>query len=208
MAKCFGPDIDGVIYSASSRVPDSFYANGDQHGYFWAKTLALNYTDRFAADNPSRHFDIINVNPTSVVGPLRSATTTKELLVSSNIRGLAIAIGKDIGSVPSGAVYVEDVAKVHIDVLRMSTPRYADFGCGVDVPLDQHEGIIRKHFPDALKDGRFPMGGKCEDRRYLWDTSKTEEFFGWKFQSYETMVKAAATRYLDLLEKERASSVP
>jgi hypothetical protein len=63
---------------------------------------------------------------------------------------------------------------------------------------------VKKHFPEAIADGRSTMDGETEDRPFHLDCQATEEFFGWKFQTYDAMVKDVGQHHLELLSKQGA----
>ena len=204
--RTFGDNIDGVVYTADSRVPDSHYETikGDSIEHYMAsKALSLNDTDRFVAEK-SPHFAVVNVIPTSVVGRYEMAETPAQLLANSNIRGLAIAIGQKLGKVPTGYIHLDDLAKVHVDVLKMETPNYLSFATSVSSSCTEQVEAVKKHFAEAIADGRFTMDGEMEDRPFHLDSEATEKFFGWEFQSYDAMVKDVGQHYLELLSKQDA----
>lgn len=204
--RCFGANVDGVTYTAASRVEGSVYATVQpdpiEH-YMASKALALNATDAFVAERAPA-FAVVNVVPTSVIGRFEMAETPAQLLANSNVRALAVAVGQRIGRVPTGVVHVDDLAKVHIDVLKMETPGYLSLGASVRNVFARQADSVRKHFPDAVEDGRFSMDGEVEDRPFELDASETEKFFGWKFQGFDAMVKAVGEQYLELLSKSGA----
>lgn len=203
--KCFGDDIDGVTYTAESRVPNSHYEPIKQNEHYCAgKALSLNWTDEFV--KTPQAFDVINIFPSSVIGRCELSRTPEELVSSSNIRGLAVAIGKEIRPMPTSCIHVDDLAKMHVDVLRMDTKKYHNFGAGVQMSFSDSKEIIRAHFPQAVDSGIFPMTGNVPDRPFLFDTSATENFFGWKFNQFEDMVRDAAEQYLELVETTKPAS--
>lgn len=200
---CFGDDINGVTYNANSRTPDSYYEPikpAPVEHYFAGKTWALNATDEFV--KKGLHFDVINIIPSSVLGRCEIATTPQELMATSNVRALAIAIGKELDPVPTSCVSVDDMAKLHIDVLNMKTGKYHTFGAGIQMSFEEEEAeVIRKHFPDAIEKGIFPMTGKEPDRPVLFDCSATESFSGWIFKPFEDQVKDVAEQHLELVKR-------
>ena len=199
--RVFGDNIDGVVYTANSRVPDSDYATIKEdpiEHYMASKALALNATDRFVSERRPP-FDVINVVPTSVLGRFAMAETPEQLLANSNDRGLAVAVGNKLGKIPTGCIHVDDLAKIHVDVLRKETPKYVSFAANVKHSYAQQAETIRKHFPEAVEDGRFPMDGEIIDRPFELDAQATQKFFGWKFQDYPAMVKSVGEQYLELL---------
>ena len=204
--RIFGDNIDGVIYRADSRVPDSKYAtikpDPIEH-YMASKAIALNATDKFVTEKKP-HFAVVNVVLTSVIGRFEMAETPQQLLANSNVRGLGIAVGQKLGPVPTGVIHVDDLAKVHVDVLKMETPNYISLGANVKASLADQVDSVKRHFPDAVQDGRFSMDGEVVDRPFEFDASETEKFFGWSFQGFESMVKTVAGQYLELLTKNGA----
>lgn len=204
-AKSFGDETDDVTYTPEHRVPDSYYSSMSEtvpEYYSRGKTFALNATDRLAQDE--LHFDLINIFPSSVIGRSEIANTTKELLSTSNYRGLAIALGRKEQPVPTACVHADDLAKMHIDVLKFDTPKYSNFGGGIQMSFQDQTNIIREHFPQEVANGTFSMDGELPDRPFIFDCSSTEQFFNWKFKSFEEQVKDVAEQYLELLEKEKS----
>ena len=200
-SKNFGPDVDGVSYTAASRVSETYYESIKADEYYSAgKTLALNATDKFVKERDP-HFDVINVLPSFALGPFELASTTDQLLAPTNYRGLAIAIGRKLNPAPTSCVHVDDLAKIHIDILHMKTQRYQSFGAGCQMSFAEQVDIIRKHFPSAVQKGIFPMDGEAPDRPFLFDTAATESFFGWKFKPFEEQVVDLARNYLELVDE-------
>lgn len=200
--KCFGNDIDGVTYTAESRVPDSYYQPmKDQmfEHYFAGKTFALNATDRLVKEGLP--FDVINIFPSTVLGRFEPAKATEELLASSNIRGLAAVLGKTLDALPTSCVHVDDLAKMHIDVLSMKTNKYHNFGAGIYTSFNQQVEVAKKHFPVAVEKGLFPCDGNVPDREFLFDASGTENYFGFRFRSFEAMVVDLTTQFQELSPK-------
>ena len=204
--RCFGDNVDGVVYTANSRVLDSEYETikEDPIEYYMAsKALSLNATDKFVAEK-SPPFAVINVVPTSVIGRFDMAQTPEQLLANSNVRGLGIAVGQKLGKVPTGVIHVDDLAKIHVDVLKMEMPKYLSLGASVKNSYLEQAVSVKKHFPEAVKDGRFSMDGEIVDRPFELDAQETEKFLGWKFQEFDSMVKTVGEQYLELLAKTRA----
>jgi nucleoside-diphosphate-sugar epimerase len=196
----FGDDVNGATYTSNNRVPDSYYDTvKSQEHYFAGKTKALNATDGWA--KKPLHFDIINVFPSTVLGRFELASTPDELLANSNIRGLAIAVGKTLDPTPTTSVHVDDLAKIHIDILAMKTEKYHNFGAGIQVVWEDQVDIVQRRFPDAVREGIFSSNGKIPDRPFLFDCAETEGFFGWNFKSFEEQVFDLAEQYLKLVQK-------
>lgn len=146
------------------------------------------------------HFDVINIFPTSVTGRWEIATTSEEVLQSSNVRALGIAIGRRLDPTPTSCIAVDDLAKMHIDVLKMDTGKYRTFGAGSLMGWQEQVDVIRECFPEAVEKGIFPMNGEVQDRPFLFDCSATEAFFGWKFKPFKDQVRDVAEQYLELMK--------
>ncbi|KAH8804470.1 hypothetical protein F5884DRAFT_678757 [Xylogone sp. PMI_703] len=204
MDQIFSKDSSTVTYNSDNRVPDSYYSTVKaQEHYLAGKTKALNFTDRFSKQ--SLHFDIINVFPASVLGRFEPAASPDELLANSNIRGLAMAVGKTLDPLPTTSVHVDDVAKIHIDILAMNTNKYHNFGAGIQVSWGDQVDIVQRHFPDAVRKGVFSCDGKVLDHLFHFDCAATEEFFGWKLKSFEEQVFDLAEQYVELVQKSEVS---
>jgi len=54
------------------------------------------------------------------------------------------------------------------------------------------------HFHGPVAEGLFPCGGSISDREFLFDSSETENSFGWKFRTFDEMIIDLAKQYLEL----------
>jgi len=166
---------------------------------------ALNATDRFLK-NEKPLFDMMNIIPSFFIGRNEIVTDTKDFLTSTNTIAFAPVLGQvsDFAN-PGTTIHVNDVAKAHVLVLDPKIKGSQNFGMQsgkVDGNIwESSIDIVKKHFPDAVKDGRLPANGKQPTKRLLYDTSRTEQVFGMKFKSYEEQVVSVAAHYLELLEK-------
>jgi nucleoside-diphosphate-sugar epimerase len=105
--------------------------------------------------------------------------------------------------VPSTSVHVEDVARLHVEALNPKIEGNQSFlavsegerGTRWEDAID----IVNRNFPEAVKKGVLPNNGTAGTKRTRLDASRTEEVFGFKFQSYEEQVKAVARQYLSLV---------
>jgi nucleoside-diphosphate-sugar epimerase len=101
-------------------------------------------------------------------------------------------------------IHIDDLAKIHVDVLKMETPKYISLGASLKNSFPEQAESVKKHFPEAVKDGRLSMDGEVVHRPFKLDTQETEKFLGWKFQSFDAMVKTVGEQYLELLAKAGA----
>lgn len=121
-AKPLGHDIDSVAHTAEGEAPDAHHQTVD------AQTLEHSFAGKnLAAGLP---FDVITISPATALGRFEPATTTAELLASSNARALAAVLGKTLDPLPASCVHVDDLARLHIDVLGMKTGALPQFRRG------------------------------------------------------------------------------
>ena len=194
------------VYTAEKSAPDpsgpytsSFVA------YAAAKVKALNATREYVrTEKPT--FDVINTMPVFIVGKNELITDAKDILNGSNMIPFAPILGQH-ASVPNGGgvIHLDDVAKVHILSLNPKVEGNQDFGIqsgGTEgIVWDDGIEIVKRRFPEAVKDGRLPANGSQPTKKIRFDTSRTERVLGIKFQSFEDALVSVTDHYLELLEK-------
>lgn len=77
-------------------------------------------------------------------------------------------------------IHVNDVAKIHVLALNlnfMATSGGVEGWCWEDAIE-----IVKKHFPEAVEDGRLPADGSQPTKLRI-DSSKTEKVLGIEFQT-------------------------
>ena len=112
---------------------------------------------------------------------------------------------------PSSSVHLFDVAMLHVRALDPKIPGGQKFfassegprGCTWADSID----IVKKHFPDEVAKGIFPLGGSIITKPILVDSSYTEKTFGFKFRSYEEQVTSVAGHYAELVAKNGGNNV-
>ena len=157
-------------------------------------------------------FDVINIMPFLIIGRDELVTSSTSITQGgTNYIAFAQVLG-DGGDAtyPAGPIHVDDVAKAHILCLNPKTGGNRNFGMmsGKDGghrgnAWDEALAVVKRRFPEAVKDGRLPNNGRRDSTFPMYDTSETERALGMKFQSYEDMVVDVAQHYLELLEKEQ-----
>ena len=199
------------VYTADNSIPDPTgpYARSFE-AYGAAKTKALNATKNFVkTEKPT--FDIINVMPGFFVGKSELVTDAKDILSGTNKAAFAQILGNVSDQANPGSLqHVDDVAKVHVLSLNPKIEGNQNFGIqagGVDgVAWGDAIEIVKRRFPEAVKDGRLPVSGTQPTKRVKYDTSRTEKVLGIKFQSYEDALVSLTEHYLELLEKKSGKS--
>jgi nucleoside-diphosphate-sugar epimerase len=193
------------IYTADDVQPDPAGPYPDQMAaYSASKKLAYNRTRDFIVQQ-SPHFTVVNVMPSFVLGKNELATTTKEVVTGSNALALLpILGGKNPAGAPAFVCHVDDVAVVHIASLDPKIEGNRNFGVNSDingVQWDDALGIVKKHFPEAVEKGVFPLGGTQTSLPTSFDASKTESVLGIKFRGFEEMIVSLAGHYAAVAAK-------
>ncbi|TAQ89682.1 hypothetical protein B7494_g1988 [Chlorociboria aeruginascens] len=177
--------------------------------YSASKVRALIATKDFIATKKPE-WDVINIMPSFVVGDNEIITDPKLISDGTVSAAMAQVLGGDSGwgAVPSTSVHVADVARLHVEALNPKIEGNQNF-------LAVSEGergtrwedaieIVQRNFPLAVKSGVLPNNGTAATKRTKVSATRTEEVFGWKFQSYEEQVKSVVKQYLGLLGVEAA----
>lgn len=156
------------------------------------------------AENP--HFNVINIMPSFFIGKSELISGPEEITRGTN--GVAfrpvLGLSTDFAN-PGATIHSDDVAKVHVLALDPKVQGNQNFGMmsgGVSGNVwGDSVDIVKKHFPEAVEDGRLPANGSQPTKRLLIDTNSTEEILGIKFRSYEEQVVDVTKHYLELLER-------
>ena len=204
-AEIIGADNDHV-YTAEESAPDpSGPYTSTFEAYATAKVKALNATREYVkTEKPT--FDVINIMPVFIVGKNELITNAKDILHGTNLFAFAPILGHKSSMPSAGAVnHLDDVAKVHILSLNPAVEGNQDFGIqagGTEgIVWDDGIEIVKRRFPEAVKDGRLPANGSQPTKKAKFDTSRTERVLGIKFRSFEDALVSVTEHYLELLEK-------
>ncbi|EXJ86981.1 hypothetical protein A1O3_03938 [Capronia epimyces CBS 606.96] len=206
--------ITSSVVAALPSEPRAFTADNvepDPHGpydndfvaYIASKKLAYNRTrDFIAKEKPN--FTVVNIMPTFVVGKNELATTPKSVLSGSNSLPMIPVMGQhNPDGLPAKVCHVDDVAFVHIAALDSGVEGNRNFGVDYrgDKPVEWDDAIdiVKKHFPEEVKKGVFPLGGSLKSLPMPFDATKTEETFGIKFKSYEEQIVSLAGHYAEVV---------
>ncbi|KAB8271644.1 hypothetical protein BDV30DRAFT_227973 [Aspergillus minisclerotigenes] len=197
--------------TASSRVhlpgpPPTSFSNLFE-AYALAKITEANDTDAFVEKNKP-HFSVAHIMPGYVFGRNELALTADEVLHnnSSNMYLMTCITGKEVTfPLHGGYVHIDDLADVHLKVLRLEpgpgTSR--NFGACTNIDYSVIFDYIEKAFPKAVADGTFRRGN-LHTLPISYDSSETEKVLGIKFRPFEYAVVDAARQYLEKLGKELA----
>jgi nucleoside-diphosphate-sugar epimerase len=181
--------------------------------YLASKALSLDATDKFVK-NKKPHFSVVNIMPGFVFGRNELAQDTNALVSGSNALVLGIVLNFESflpGKLPLMVTHIQDVARVQIKALDEkkvalsageSRSFLLDGECksnGID--FDDANDIVRRAFPEAVKEGKLKLGGRLEVSMLNIESAETVETFG-KLRSYEDAVRSVVGQYLELLAKE------
>lgn len=199
------------VYAAENTIPDPSGPYSDPfEAYAASKTKALSATKKFVeTEKPT--FDVINVLPGFFVGRNELVTEAKDILTGTNRVPFAQVLGHVSDQAYLGSVqHLDDVVKVHLLSLDPKVEGNQDFGVqagGTDgIVWEDGIEIVKRRFPEAVKNGRLPASGSQPTKRCRFDASRTEKVLGIKFQSYEDALVSVTEHYLELLEKESGKS--
>jgi len=184
---------DNIVPDPQGPYPNAFTAYGS------SKILAYNHTREFITkERPS--FTIINIMPTFVIGKNELATTPEAVRKGSNGIAMAPLLGskQDFGP-PAVACHVDDVAFVHIAALSPGIKGNRNFGVNYNgtkgIVWNDALDIVKKHFPEAVEKGIFPLGGSQPSVAPPFDASRTEEVLNFKHKNFEDMIVSLAGHY-------------
>ena len=190
----------GHIFNEQSRTD----AVGPPFGGLFAaygasKVAAFNATEEYIRTQKP-HFDINHIGPAFVIGKKELASDRAEVLAGTNGAALGHVVGSDIGPTPSTSVFVDDVAKMHVLALDPKIPG-GQFFLGLsensNTRWEDSFDIVKKHFPEAIEDGTFPLSGKNPTKRLIFENEYTKKTLGIEFASFEEQVKSVAKQYLE-----------
>jgi len=81
-------------------------------------------------------------------------------------------------------------------------PAGANFITSIPVKFEHTLDIVKRLFPEAVEDGRFPISGLRQTLPLTIDIQATVDAFG-PLQGYEEMIKSVGGQYLRLLANQK-----
>jgi nucleoside-diphosphate-sugar epimerase len=91
-----------------------------------------------------------------------------------------------------------------VDAIKPVVPGNTDYilcsGPTTDIVWDDMIEVAKKYFPKRAGSKEMPLGGKLPTMKWHVDTTKTEKAFGWKFKTFEEVMKATIGQYVELLD--------
>jgi nucleoside-diphosphate-sugar epimerase len=199
-----------TVYTRESCIrplPTGPYRDASE-GYRAAKALALDAAEKFHKKvKPS--FSLVHVMPSYVFGANELVSDAKSVVRGSNgvlmsmLLGMKEqALGMEEVATVGAAVHVDDVSRIHVEALdEEKVPPGANFLTSIPVKFEHASDIVKRLFPEAVEDGRLPLGGPRKTLPLTVDIQATVDTFG-PLKGYEEMVKSVVEQYLRLLAKK------
>lgn len=182
------------------------------HAYTASKVMTLNATREWM-DSHQPVFDVINIQPTVVIGRDDTVTDAKDITRGSNnfITGpllLGSILGNGSRAWEGASVHLDDVALMHVRSLNPDIAGNQDF-LATSQPPDGVEwaqvfDIVERAYPNECADGIFEIHTKSrpETRRLHISSAKAERAFDMKFKTFEEQVVSVVDHYLELLGRK------
>ncbi|KAG0645969.1 Ketoreductase CTB6 [Hyphodiscus hymeniophilus] len=225
------PDVKRIVITSSMAVitagrpeePNRVYTEADvvprpsppygamMQAYANSKTLAYYATLDWIKENKPA-FDVINLQPSFVIGANELNTSVKDMVQGSNALVLAPLLGSAQsaeGGPKTGfsTVHVDDVAYAHVKALDPSVRGNQSFLIAVPKQTGSFNDVIEiatKQFPGIGT--KFPLKGSTPSKVVLNDSSKAERELGITFKPFEEQVKSLVGHLLELKDAETATS--
>lgn len=200
-------DETSKTWTADDRIPIDHgpYRNHTQ-AYNAGKAMALEAIAEFM-ESKKPSFDVINIFPGWVIGRNDLAKDPTGTVTGSNSAAFAHVFGHQSTRATAPIVgHVNDVARAHVLALDSRVQGNQNFGVCLDSDWSLALEIVRKHFPQAVKDGIFPLNGSQPNVKLRFDSSTTE-VLGLKLLDFESQVVSVAEHYLEELAKPGAEPV-
>jgi nucleoside-diphosphate-sugar epimerase len=196
-----GPDDLAPVPDPESVEPDPWAA------YPASKRIAHEAATKFMEEKQP-HFDLVRILPSYVQGRNLLVTNKDKLRGGSNDVMMDLVLGKKAPAPRyASTVLVDDVAKMLVLALDTEVAKggenYIAAGSpsGKGIKWEDAAEIARELFPEAVKSGVLPLGGRQESVVVDYDVSKSEKAFGFKFQDLKAQVKSLVGQYVDLASK-------
>jgi nucleoside-diphosphate-sugar epimerase len=170
--------------------------------YAASKIAALQEAEAWIrTKNPD--FDVVHLHPSFVLGRNDLAMNTRETLKGTNAIILGIVLGRKMGSNAGASVHSEDVAMAHVRALSSDIPGNASYILSQQARWGDVKDIVQREFPDAVQKRILPNSGSAETHEVAFNTSLTEETFGFSHLGFEDQVKSVVGHYLELQTRNR-----
>ena len=205
-ATTIGPDDDpGPIPLEEVKT-----TNNPHIAYRQSKRHSIAAVDRFMQQDGRPHFDVVYVLPSFVQGRNELLTSFSELRTRPSSLFVMVdqVLGRqsDFGHFPVDLVLLDDVALTHVAAMESPSvtngERFIAAYTGPrPISWDDVDPIVKKFFPDEVKSGLLPLGGRHPGKPRApdgFDSSKTTEVLGVKFRGLDDMVHSVVGQMVEL----------
>lgn len=147
------------------------------------------------------NFDIVNICPTYVQGRNELATSPADLMSTSNVLFLRMALGlapKDSPAEIASVVHIEDVAAIHIAALNKTKIPAGEYLFGQEVQWNDVSTITKELFSEQVEKGLLPCTSDIPTKSVVFSKEKTERIFDIELKPVEDMVEDLMEQYLEL----------
>jgi nucleoside-diphosphate-sugar epimerase len=168
--------------------------------YVASKTSSFLRARQWMQDNKP-NFDVVNICPTYVQGRNELAISPTDLLTTSNVLFLRMALGlapKDSPAEIASVVHVEDVAAIHIAALNKDRIPAGEYLFGQEVEWNDVNRITKELFPEQVAQGILPCTADIPTKSVVCSKEKTEKTFGMELKPVEDMVEDLMEQFLEL----------
>lgn len=205
-----GSDVDTVFTSRDMNTDTEPPYNNAMEAYWASKALARKHVHEFLSQKKPR-FDIIQLLPSVVMGPDDWATDLETFFAGTRAMIMPIVQGRVMEAPLVGvSVFVDDVALAHVDAIKPSVVGNEDYILSSDTPdgieWNSILDMAQRYFPQEVESGLLQCVGSLPTRRWKLDATETEKAFGWKFTSFDDMMRKQLQQYISLAKESGASS--
>jgi nucleoside-diphosphate-sugar epimerase len=168
--------------------------------YVASKTSAFLQSKQWIQDHTPA-FDVVNLCPTYVQGRNELATSPTDLMTTSNVLFLRMALGlapKDSPAEVASVVHIDDVAAVHIAALQKTRIPAGEYLFGQQVQWNDVNEITKRLFVEQVQKGLLPCTADVPTKPVVCSKEKTERTFGIQLKGVESMVTDVVGQYLEL----------
>ncbi|KAG9636465.1 NAD(P)-binding protein, partial [Aureobasidium melanogenum] len=173
--------------------------------YVASKTSSFLRAKQWMAEHKP-DFDIVNVCPTYVQGRNELATSPADLMSTSNVLFLRMALGvapKDSPAEIASVVHIEDVAAIHIAALNKDRIPAGEYLFGQEVQWNDVNTITKELFPEQVAQGLLPCTSDVPTKSVICSKEKTEKIFDIELKPVEDMVEDLMEQYLELSDQKK-----
>lgn len=169
--------------------------------YVASKTSAFLRSEQWMEQHKP-DFDVVNLAPTYVVGRHELATSTADLLSTSNVLALRMALGLAPAGSPAevaSTVHIDDVAAIHLAALDTEKIPANEYLFGQVMAWNDVCEVTKRLFPEQVAKGLLPCTADVPSKPVAVSKQRTESTFGIELRGLDDMVVDLVGQYLELV---------